>query len=170
MAGLTSGDVDKVESYLFKERIRELDTAPKHGVHSYYRFKMMYWRSVFFIPIIAGCYFFDKQTFIIGAVALYIISLVSAHLNYKKKGYALSDNLLLITGGSWGSSATKMLLHKMQSIHLVQTPFQRRRGLASLVLHTASGALKIPDIAYDQCLALKNYFLYRVESSQEGWL
>ena len=170
VAGLTSGDVDKVESYLFKERIRELDTAPKHGVHSYYRFKMMYWRSVFFIPIIAGCYFFDKRTFIIGAVALYIISLVSAHLNYKKKGYALSDNLLLITGGSWGSSATKMLLHKMQSIHLVQTPFQRRRGLASLVLHTASGALKIPDIAYDQCLALKNYFLYRVESSQEGWL
>ena len=105
-----------------------------------------------------------------GAVALYIISLISSHLSFKKKGYALSDNLLMITGGTWGSSATKMLLHKMQSISLAQTPFQRRRGLASLVLHTASGALKIPDIAYEQCLVLKNYLLYRVESSRENWL
>ena len=168
--GLSSDDLDQVESYLFKERIRELDIAPRYGVHSYYRYKKLFWRTLFFIPLIAGLYFFDKQTLLMGAVALYIISLISAHLSFKKKGYALSDNLLMITGGTWGSSATKMLLHKMQSISLAQTPFQRRRGLASLVLHTASGALKIPDIAYEQCLVLKNYLLYRVESSRENWL
>ena len=170
VAGLADRDVEQVESYLFKERINELDIAPRYGVHPYYRYKKLYWRTVFFIPLIVGLHYFEKQTFLVGVVALYIISLISAHLSYKKKGYALSDSLLMITGGTWGNSATKMLLHKLQNISLIQTPFQRRRGLASLVLHTASGALKIPDIAYDRCQVIKNYLLYRVESSRENWL
>ncbi len=170
VAGMTAQNLDQVERYLFKERIDELGEVARYGVHSYYRYKKIFWRTVFFVPLIGGLYFMEKQTFLICVVVLYLIMLISAHLSYKKKTYALSDNLLLITGGTWGSSATKMLLHKMQSVRLLQTPFQRRRGLASLVLHTASGALRIPDIAYEQCLTLKNYLLYRVESSQEEWL
>jgi len=170
VAGMYAVDLRAVEAYLFKERIKQLENVQLIGVHSYYRYKKLFYRTLFFLPALVGLFYLGKQTFLVGASILYVLSLIAAHLNYRKKTFALTDNMLLINGGTWGNSATKMLLHKMQSVKLTQTPFQKRRQLASLVLHTASGALSIPDVAYDHCLTLKNYLLYKVESSQEGWL
>ena len=73
VSGLADRDVEQVESYLFKERINELDIAPRYGVHPYYRYKKLYWRTVFFVPLIVGLHYFEKQTFLVGVVALYII-------------------------------------------------------------------------------------------------
>jgi putative membrane protein len=52
---------------------------------------------------------------------------------------------------------------------VTQSRYQRRKGLASLRMHMASGRVSIPYIKHAQAQQLRDYILYRVESSQKAW-
>ncbi len=99
-----------------------------------------------------------------------MIGLIGSFLNYKNKTYGFSEKLLRINGGTFGRASTLLLIHKIQSLSIAATPFQRRRALGSLHIHTASGSVRIPDIAYQECLRMKNLFVAKVERSKESWM
>ena len=66
---------------------------------------------------------------------------------------------------------TKVIaLYKVQGVHVRQTPFQSRRGLSNLVIHTASGDVQIPYIKFELALQLKNHILFKIESSTLAWM
>jgi len=169
VAGLEWQDVQDTKAYLLKEEFPELQGIDTHPVHSYYRFKRIYYWTLFLVPAIGGFFFFGEKNIALGVFLWYLYGLISSHLSYKKKRYGLTDNLLMILGGTFGHRATIVQSFKLQNVSIESTPFQRRRDLASLVLHTASGQLSIPDIGYSRCLELKNYLLYKVESSTRSW-
>ena len=170
VVGLDDEDIQETQTYLFEDKVGEIQPEHYKRVDAYYRFKKLYYRSLFFQPLLAGLFYFSYHSLFIVASLWYVLSLVGAQLSYMKKSYGVSDHILQINGGTWGRSTTKLFLHKIQNLTLTQTPFQHRRSLGSIILHTASGSVTIPDIAYTRCLWLKNYLLYRVESSQEGWM
>lgn len=67
---------------------------------------------------------------------------------------------------------TEMLLNwnNIQYVHLRQSLFQKKRGLATLFLHTAAGRFELPYISYEQGLSISDYALYKTESTQQTWM
>jgi putative membrane protein len=60
--------------------------------------------------------------------------------------------------------------YKLQSIEFKQNVFQKRRGLAHLVLHTAAGSYKMWQMNEKQAMDIYNYGLYKIESAQKSWM
>ena len=170
VAGLDAGDIDNTEAYLFKDYKYELDEMTLLPVDKYYRYKKFFYWTIFLLPLIGFFLYMSKYEFAFYLVLFYLMGMVGSHLAYTKKRFGFSDNLMVIRGGTWGQKATMLLLHKIQNITLMQTPFQSRRSLASLQLYTASGSVRIPDIDFNQCKHLQDYLLYKVESSHESWM
>lgn len=170
VAGLEWDEVKMTEAYLFKEDHQELEGMVMHRVDPYYRFRRLYYWSVIFIPAVCFLIYLGERNIAIAACLWYCLGLLMTQLSYLKKRYGITDNLLMLKGGTFGSSATMLQLFKIQNINIHSTPFQRRRELASLTLFTASGHVTIPDIAAEKCLAMKNYLLYKIESSKKNWM
>jgi len=62
-----------------------------------------------------------------------------------------------------------LLFRKVQRVTVRQSWFQARRGLAELRVYLASGSVRIPYIPYEAAAALRDYILYKVESSDRSW-
>ena len=168
--GLDWDNVKDTQAYLFKDTLFELDEMQLYGVNKYYRFKQIYYWSLFLLPVIIGTFYVGQTKFLLGASLLYIYGLVSSFLAYKKKRWGASENVLILRGGVFGHSASIMELYKIQNVKKRSTPFQRRRSLATLDVYSASGRISIPDISDQQATDLQNYIAYKIESSHKSWM
>ena len=62
------------------------------------------------------------------------------------------------------------LHRKVQRVDITQSAFQRRKDVANLrIFLAAGGGIRIPYLQYAKAKALRDYVLYRVESSREAW-
>jgi putative membrane protein len=52
---------------------------------------------------------------------------------------------------------------------VTQSRYQRRKNLASLRMYMASGTVNIPYIDHLRAQQLRDYILFRIESSQKAW-
>jgi putative membrane protein len=69
------------------------------------------------------------------------------------------------------SSATEQaLLHKTNTVHVTQSIFERRRGVASVRLTTAAGALAIGMIPIAEARAVRDTILHAVETDTRPWI
>ena len=89
---------------------------------------------------------------------------------HKKWRYAISLRGVYLTKGILGQKAAILRWYKVQSVTLKQSPFQRRKKLATLVFSTAGGNLTLPYIPLNQAKGLRDYVLYKVEVSTDGWM
>ncbi|MEM1217524.1 MAG: PH domain-containing protein [Bacteroidota bacterium] len=66
----------------------------------------------------------------------------------------------------------RYLLHwrHLQSTKVRQSFIQKRLDVADLLLYTAAGTLHIPYLPVEKAKAIRDFILYRVESSQESWM
>jgi putative membrane protein len=71
---------------------------------------------------------------------------------------------------TWGRAEAILNWKNIQYIQIRQSIYQRKKGLATLSLHTAGGQFQIPYITHEQALAISNYALFRIESTQENWM
>ncbi len=168
--GLEWFNVKAAQAYLFRDTLKELEEMPLFAVHKYYRFKQLYYWSLFLLPFIVGSFYLGEIKFLLGFSALYIYGLTSSMLSYSKKKWGISPNALIVRGGVFGHNASMMELYKIQNVKKRSTPFQRRRSLATLDVYSASGRISIPEISEQQATALQNYIAYRVENSQKSWM
>lgn len=169
-AGLSQENVHEVSQYVFQDKYEDLKDICWHSIHRYYAYKLILrWTWLFIVPI-GALIISQKYNLLLPALSLYAILVISSVLKYKKKKYGLSDRLIAVRGGAYGHQLSLMELHKVQNIKVTQTPFQRRRKLSSLAIHTASTTIHIPEIYTSQAIEIKNHLLYKVESSNEPWM
>jgi putative membrane protein len=71
--------------------------------------------------------------------------------------------------GLLGFRTVGLLFRKVQRVTITQSRYQRRKNLASLRLNMASGTVRVPYIDLDTATQLRDYILYKVESSQRAW-
>ena len=71
--------------------------------------------------------------------------------------------------GLFGYRTVGLLFRKVQRVTVTQSRYQRRKGLASLRMYMASGKVSVPYIEHETAQRLRDYILYRVESSQRAW-
>ncbi|MDH5323478.1 MAG: PH domain-containing protein, partial [Gammaproteobacteria bacterium] len=89
--------------------------------------------------------------------------------SWQRTGYLHDDEELVRRSGLLGFRTVSLLFRKVQRVTLTQSRFQRRKDLASLRLYMASGSVRVPYINYATARQLRDYILFRVESSQQSW-
>lgn len=82
----------------------------------------------------------------------------------------INPELVEIKKGHFFTSRLSLKFHKLQNIDYDQSYWQKRRGLATLVFHTAAGSEDMPHIPAEEAMKIYNLVLYKVESSDEGWM
>ncbi|MXW18965.1 MAG: PH domain-containing protein [Gemmatimonadetes bacterium] len=92
-----------------------------------------------------------------------------AWVRWRRQGYLHDDDGLASRSGFLGRKVDAFLFRKAQSVAVVQSPLQRRKGLATLNVQLACGPLSVPYIDHGIACRLRDYMLYRVESSRRRW-
>jgi putative membrane protein len=170
VVGLSESNVFDTQAYVFKERYPELYKLPMNGINRYYFIRRLFIWSYLFIPILIVLGVLGKWIISIYIFTLYGLALWGSYLSFKKKKYGVGNEMLRIDGGTFGRKSTAMPLFKVQNISLTETPFQRRRKLSSLIIYTASGEMKIPEIRRNKAIEILNYLNYKVEVQKEKWM
>ncbi|MDE2943392.1 MAG: PH domain-containing protein [Gemmatimonadota bacterium] len=94
---------------------------------------------------------------------------LAAWQRWRRQGYAYDRDGLASRSGFLGSEVKAFLMRKVQSATVRQSPLQRRKGLATLRVQLACGRITVPYIDRRVAHALRDYILYRVESSHRRW-
>jgi len=110
----------------------------------------------------------------LGAFALlcllwFPIVAAAAYRSWKRAGFLHDDEEIIRRSGFFGFRTVGLLFRKVQRVTVSQSRYQRRKGLASLRLHMASGSVRVPYIKDGVAKQLRDYILYKVESSQRAW-
>ena len=99
---------------------------------------------------------------------LFIIAIVSWCQQKKFRLWAM-DDLLVIRKGILGEKFIILKWHKLQSIKLSQSPYQRNHGLANLVIYTAGGQVPLYFLPLGEAEQLRDFIVYKTESSLQSW-
>jgi putative membrane protein len=95
---------------------------------------------------------------------------IFAWQRYRRYGVLFGQHGLALRSGLIGFHVAAWLHRKVQRVTVTQSPFQRRKGLANLRIFLAAGsAIHIPYLEHATAKALRDYVLYRVESSEAAW-
>jgi len=97
------------------------------------------------------------------------ISLLFIYKTWRHSGYLYTDEGFVRRSGTVGYRTVALLYRKVQRVSVTRSPLQRRKGLATLRVYMASGSVKIPYIEHGLATRLRDYILYKVESSQQAW-
>ena len=102
------------------------------------------------------------------AASIPVAALV-AWQRWRRQGFAHDRDGLASRSGFVGSEVKAFLFRKAQSATVRQSPLQRRKSLATLHVQLACGKITVPYIDHRAARALRDYLLYKVESSHRRW-
>lgn len=88
---------------------------------------------------------------------------------WRRRAYWHDDDGCARRSGFFGHRVDAFLFRKAQGATVSQSPFQRRRGLADLVVHLASGDVTLPYVKHSTARQLRDYILFKVETSALAW-
>lgn len=103
-----------------------------------------------------------------GGVCL-VMALPVGWQRWRRCGYAYDEDGLASRGGLIGYEVEASLFRKAQEVTVTQSPLQRRHGLATFSVETATGPVTVPYIGHGVACRLRDYVLYRAESSRRRW-
>lgn len=170
VVGLNRVNVIQAIEYILKEDFEEYQNMPMNGINKYFFIRRFFLWSYLFVPLLILFITISKFDILLLVIMLYFIAIWGSYLAYKKRKYGISDNVIKINGGVFGRSSKCILTYKIQNFELSQTPFQRRRKLATLTIYTASDILRIPEINYSEAVEIQDFILYKVEKSRKTWM
>lgn len=160
--------VDNVVKAVFPEEYYRRET--KHTVSKLLKYRLFVFIGL--LPTLIGgsiAFFYIAWQALYFLIWLVLIWLIVS-IYYKKRTYEVNDELLRNNRGTFGHIYELIQLHKIQSVEIKQSWYQRRKQIATIVLSTAAGSVKIPFISLEQAEALENFILYRVESDRREWM
>ncbi|MEO1246211.1 MAG: PH domain-containing protein [Pseudomonadota bacterium] len=88
---------------------------------------------------------------------------------WRRLAYHVTGDALLRRSGFLARQLDVFLLRKAQRVTITQSPYQRRKGLSSVRFFLASGSIRVPYIDFDEAQKIRDYVLYKVESSTRSW-
>jgi len=120
------------------------------------------------ILVIGGFNFFGYGS-LVGLLWL-PIAYIMAWIYYKKWRMMLTHRQLRIDFGLFAHQHRMIELHKIQSISIIQSPFQRRRDLAAVHMVTAGRNLSINYLPFNLASNLYDYIMFLVEKDAKDWM
>ncbi|MBC7829119.1 MAG: PH domain-containing protein [Chitinophagaceae bacterium] len=141
-----------------------------HGIHKIYPIRRMLVTGLPMALLMAGLAFFWIKEyavlFLLWLPYAYLINLV-----YRKKfRFYVSPEAFQVNSGAWGKKSKIAQWYKIQYVELRQSFYQRKKQLATLIIHTAGGKIRVPYIQLDLARAIQNYSLYKIETATKHWM
>lgn len=140
-----------------------------HKISIYWRTRQLMYRTLFGLPVVVASFFLMPKLFPV-IVILFALLIFDAFRKFKKAAFGFDENYFYIKGGVYGDKHSVFQIHKLQSIQTTQTPYMRRKNLASLTFYHASGKSSVPYIPAQQATEIMNFILYKIESSGKKWM
>ncbi len=166
--GLGKQQIQYLVQRLYNKYNKELE---QHKPEHYYK-RILILKTIPVIVIINGISFLaiDHYFWLVNIVLIpYII--IAIYWRYKKAYYALDDVYLSIGSGGLLSTTKELLeIHKIQTVSITQSIFQKRRHIASVKVATSSKVVTIPFVKTEEAKTITNYLLYKVESQRLDWM
>ena len=166
--GCTENHVTNVKNAWLKKSNQSYDVY--HSVSDHMFKHTAKYQCVFFGLIIIGLAYAQVWPAVAAALVIGGISLYFSWKRYTKKRYALNEDNLFIGGGILGFKNSICPIYKIQNLAIHQNYYQHRRGLATLIIHTAAGAMSIPYIPKTTAQQLMDRLINQVESSKRSWM
>lgn len=148
--------------------LSDKDIVPNRVSKHYFIRKLMY--RLLFALLICTLVFYLFPSFFLVSLLFIPYQIVYSWLSYKKRSYALNDDVLFVGQGVFGNHNALMPLFKIQSVKLSQSPYQTRRDLSTVKVMTASGNMIIPYIPTETATRIHDYLMYSIESSNKDWM
>lgn len=163
----------RIAAVLFRDELGDLPLDPR--ARSFARISRSYIRSRSIthgvVPaVVAGLVLAPAAGPGAGLALLWIpFAAGIAWLRYRRFGVAVTEDGMAVRSGFVGTRIVLWLHRKVQQVSITQSPFQRRRGLATMRCHLAGGGVTVPFVEYAAAARLRDYVLYRVETSERAW-
>lgn len=97
-------------------------------------------------------------------LALAGLSVWLVRVRWRHWGWATDGEVVHIASGLLGRQWETFRLDRVQQVNVRRTPFQRRHGLANLMLGLADGDRQVPFLRDDDAVAFANLALFTVET------
>jgi putative membrane protein len=92
------------------------------------------------------------------------------YLRYKKSYYNYQKDYIILGEGRIDTVTNIFEHHKIQSLKIKQSFFQKKREVASITVYTASNFMTIPSMPYAEAIILYDSLLCKVESTDLDWI
>lgn len=103
-------------------------------------------------------------------VLIFPAAIWMGQLYQSKRRFKIHPDFIVSEGGIFGRSYKLIEIYKVQSVHIQSSPLQRMRGLASLYIYTAGGAITFPFLKQHVAKTARDYIMYRVEKDHHSWM
>jgi putative membrane protein len=142
----------------------------KNKPNKYLLYRLLFISTLVLALINIGL-FFGPTSLLFFNIPLVAYIFSNAIYTYKKAYYHLDDDYIVVGGGRLIDTITNFLeIKKVQAVGLNQSVFQKKRGLASVEIFTASKPITILHIDVATANKIKNYLLFKVESEDKDWM
>jgi len=163
--GIPGGRLERVTSELAG---RAWSPPAFQGIHP--RFRRILWQRVVLLPLLVALTAHSVldsgpwwSPFAALAVAGFAALLI--HFRWKRWGVHIGDNGLQIREGLVGTTIILFEDARCQQVKVTRSPYQRRHGLATLVIRLPHGEKTVPYLPEPLAAELANRLLYRIETS-----
>ena len=112
----------------------------------------------------------QEPRFLLPTIGFPVISFWYLRAFYRTYKLLLDTEYLKTESGVISRTHSVVPIHKVQSVDVHQSFYQRNKDLADLILYTAGGQQTIPFLPVEKAEALRDYILYRVESRKDDWM
>jgi putative membrane protein len=148
-----------------------VDALNSYSPHPFYRLYMSIW------ALVLGCIPFGiaflvlKDWKVALAYAAYaLIAILWVRKYVSTISLSTNGSLIQYRKGWLSTDRSLIKVYKIQSMTYRQSIFQARRKTAHLTLYTAGGSLTMRFMPESLVKELYNYYLYKVEVSEESWM
>ena len=140
-----------------------------HQVSTHYkRRQLIIFSTITLVLVAASFYWLRWHSAWLLLFPLYQYGRVSVwHRNFR---WFANEDTLQVQSGVWGRKITLMRFVKVQQVHLSQNVYQRRNKLATLLFVTAGGPVSLPYLPVAVAHQIRNFVLYRIETTSEHWM
>jgi putative membrane protein len=167
VVGLSKGQISELVQQFYPNVQNQI---VKNKPHLYLKYRMLWIGSIIVLLINIGLYFSPTNLVLINIPLLsYVI--INALITYKKAYYHIDDDYIVVGSGMLIETHTSYLeIKKTQGVTIKQTIFQKRRGVATVIIYSASKPITIPHVQLQTANEIKNYLLYKVEYENKDWM
>lgn len=136
--------------------------------HWAFRNRLFFTRVLLLIPTSILSFLFPHLWWLLILALCWAI--VDAEIAYRYRTYKINTDLLQVNSGGITRVNTLLEQYKIQTVHLTQTFFQRKRNTATLQLGLAGTSVSISHISYKKAVRIKDYLLHKIHNDQRSWM
>jgi putative membrane protein len=167
--GIKLEKIKDVISYLLGDGVDYQKLKIYHIERDYLMRNVLYFGITPWLIIGGLGWYLSNSTYFLLVFLMIPYMVTSIYVAFRKWKYGISDKILYTHNGIFENKNNILQLHKVQNVKILQSPYQWRRDLANLKIHTAAGSIDIPYIKLKTAIKIKDYLLYKVELNHEKW-